>query len=146
MDLTNSQEEYILAMYLLQEEKGIIRVTDIAKKLEITKPSVNNGINNLKALGLINYERYSDITFSKNGEEIAKEILKKQDIIYVFLKNIIGVEKEKASKESIAMKHAISKDTTDKLDKYISNKFKLVCNHDFLNEKCRNCIKIEKKM
>ena len=56
MKLTNSQEEYLKTIYLLEKNNKKVRVTDIAKKLKITKPSVNKGINVLKEIGLVNYE------------------------------------------------------------------------------------------
>ena len=56
--LTNSQEEYLKTIYILEKSNQKIRVTDIAKKLKITKPSVSKAINVLKDLTLINYKTY----------------------------------------------------------------------------------------
>ena len=58
MKLTNSQEEYIKTIYILSKTEKEIRVTDIAKRLGITKPSVNRAINNLKDLKLLNYKDF----------------------------------------------------------------------------------------
>ncbi len=140
MELTNSQEEYLLTIYDLYNKNKKIRVTDIANVLGITKPSVNKAINNLKELDLVEYEKYSDISLTKAGENIAKELLKRQDIMYIFLNKIIGVEEERAIKDSIAMKHAISKETADDINEYISKKFNLVCNYDISKKECKLCI------
>jgi DtxR family Mn-dependent transcriptional regulator len=140
MELTNSQEEYLLTIYDLYNKNRKIRVTDIANVLGITKPSVNKAINNLKELELIEYEKYSDISLTNAGEKIAKELLKRQDIMYIFLNKIIGVEEERALKDSIAMKHAISKETADAINEYISKKFNLVCNYDISKKECKLCI------
>ena len=53
MKLTNSQEEYLKTIYILENSNKKIRVTDIAKKLNITKPSVNRAIKILKEMNLI---------------------------------------------------------------------------------------------
>ena len=45
INLTNSQEEYLKVIYILKNTKKDIRVTDIAKKLDKSKASVNNAIN-----------------------------------------------------------------------------------------------------
>ena len=53
-----------------------------------------------------------------------------------------------AKKEAISMKHAISSDTSKKLEKYISEIFNLdglECNYDEKSEKCQKCIKITAK-
>ena len=65
MKLTNSQEEYIKTIYLLQKNNKKVRVTDIALKLKITKPSVNKAINVLKDMGILNYKAYGNITLTK---------------------------------------------------------------------------------
>lgn len=148
MKLTNSQEEYLKTIYLLEKSNQKVRVTDIAVKLKITKPSVNKAINLLKDMELINYKAYGNITLTKKGEILAIEILKKQDILTIFLVEILGINKIQAEKEAISMKHAISEQTAKKLNQYITgimNLEELECGYDENNEKCRNCIKIKIK-
>ena len=81
MKLTNSQEEYLKTIYLLEKNNKKVRVTDIAKKLKITKPSVNKGINVLKEIGLVNYEAYGDIMLTEKRKKLALSIIKRQDIL-----------------------------------------------------------------
>ena len=100
MKLTNSQEEYIKTIYILSKTEKEIRVTDIAKRLGITKPSVNRAINNLKDLKLLNYKTYGEIKLTKEGEIQAKEILKKEDIVKIFLNKILDIEEKQAEKEA----------------------------------------------
>ncbi|MCI8383583.1 MAG: metal-dependent transcriptional regulator [Clostridia bacterium] len=148
MKLTNSQEEYLKTIYLLEKNNQKVRVTDIACKLEITKPSVNKAINLLKDMKLIHYQTYGNITLTKQGESYAIEVIKRQDILMMFLVEVLGVDKVQAEKEAIAMKYAISEQTTKKINQYITeimNLGNLDCSYDESNEKCRNCIKIKAK-
>lgn len=145
MKLTNSQEEYLKTIYVLEKSSGKIRVTDIAKKLKITKPSVNRAIKNLRDLDLVEYEVYGDINLTYQGEEKAKEIIKKHDIIKMFLVDILDVDEKDAEEEAKSMKHAMSPDTTKKLEKYISKIMDLGdldCDYDENNPKCQSCIKV----
>ena len=115
MKLTNSQEEYLKTIYILEKNNTKVRVTDIAKKLKITKPSVNKAINNLKDLNLINYETYGEITLTKEGKNISKEIIKRQDILKMFLVEVLEIEEKKAEEEAKSMKYSISEETAKKL-------------------------------
>ena len=145
MKLTNSQEEYLKTIYILEKSSGKIRVKDIAKKLEITKQSVNRAIKNLRDLDLIEYEVYGDISLTYQGEEKAKEIIKKHDIIKMFLVDILDVEEKDAEEEAKSMKSAMSPDTIKKLEKYISKIMDLgdlECDYDKNNPKCQSCIKV----
>ena len=120
MKLTNSQEEYLKTIYILEKNKQKVRVTDIADKLKITKPSVNKAINLLKDNGVINYQAYGEITLTKEGEKYAIEIIKKQDILKMFFVEILDIDEKQAQEEAKAMKHAISQQTAKKLNKYIT--------------------------
>ena len=145
MELSNSQEEYLKTIYLLEKNKKKARVTDIAEKMNITKPSVNKALKLLKEAQLINYEVYGDIKLTAKGQEVAKEIIKKQDILETFLIGVLEIEKEQAQKEATAIKYAMTKESIEKLDKYITKILELddlKCGYDKNNEKCRNCIKI----
>lgn len=148
MKLTNSQEEYLKTIYLLEKNNKKVRVTDIANKLKITKPSVNKAIKTLKEINLINYEIYGDISLTKVGEEEAKNIIKRQDILKMFLEEVLEIDSKRAIEEARAMKHAISEETAKKLDSYITeilNLGDLDCDYDENSEKCRKCVKITAK-
>lgn len=149
MKLTNSQEEYLKTIYLLEKNDKKVRVTDIAEKLKITKPSVNKAIKTLAEMKLINYKAYGNISLTKEGESNAIDIIKRQDILEMFLIEILDIEKEQAEKEATAMKHAISRETVEKLNKYITKTMNLEdldCGYDKNSEKCRNCIKIKRAL
>ncbi len=148
MKLTSSQEEYLKTIYILEKNNSKVRVTDIANKLKITKPSVNKAINLLRNMGVINYQAYGEITLTKEGEKYAIEIIKKQDILKMFLIEILDIDEKQAQEEAKAMKYAISQETAKKLNKYITqimNLGDLDCDYDKNSKKCQNCIRISAK-
>ncbi len=148
MKLTGSQEEYLKTIYLLEKNNEKVRVTDIANKLKITKPSVNKGINTLKELGLANYKAYGNISLTEEGENLAIAAIKRQDILEMFLVEVLEIDKKQAIEEAEAMKHVMSESTALKLDKYITevlNLGDLDCGYDANSEKCRKCVKVTAK-
>ena len=145
--ISKALEEYLKTMYVLKKQNGNIRVTDIAKKMECTKPSVNKALNNLKEEKLVNYETYGTIELTNQGEEVAKKVLEAYDIIYVFFKDVLNLEEEKATIEAEKIKSVIADETINKLAKYVHKELglsNLNCNYDINQEKCRNCIKRKK--
>ncbi len=142
MELTNSQEEYLKAMYILKSTKNEIKVTDIANKLNKTKASVNNAINNLKQEKLINYEPYGQIELTKQGEIIAQKVIEANDIVKLFLIEIIGATEENAENEAKSIKTVLSDDTLNKIARYTNKElglYNLECGYDISNEKCVKC-------
>lgn len=142
--ISKSSEEYIKNMYILKKQNGKIRVTDIAKKMKCSKPSVNKAINILKEEKLINYETYGTIELTKQGENLAKKILEAYDITYLFMKDVLNLDEEEAKSEAEKIKSTINDNTINKLAKYVHNALglkSLNCNYDINNEQCRSCIK-----
>ena len=71
--ISKAQEEYLKTIYILKKQNGNIRVTDIANKMNLTKPSVNKAINNLKNNGFLNYESYGTIELTEKRRRFGKE-------------------------------------------------------------------------
>ena len=142
--ITKSTEEYLKTIYIIKKQNGNIRVTDIANKMNCTKPSVNKAINNLKEEGMLNYETYGTIELTKKGEDLARKIIEAYDIVYLFLKDVLNLEEEKAEKEAEKIKMSITDETINELAKYVHKVLglsNLNCNYDINQEKCRKCIK-----
>ena len=142
--ISKALEEYLKTMYVLKKQNGNIRVTDIANKMQCTKPSVNKALNNLKEEELINYETYGAIELTEKGEDLAKKILEAYDIIYIFFKDVLNLEDDIAKKEAEKVKSSIDDETINKLAKYVHKVLglrNLNCNYDINKEKCRSCIK-----
>jgi DtxR family Mn-dependent transcriptional regulator len=146
--ISKSLEQYLKTMYILKKQNGDIRVTDIANKMNCSKPSVNKALNNLKDNDLVDYETYGKIELTEQGENLAKKILEAYDIVYLFLKDVLNLDSEEAEKEAENLKLAIADDTINKLAKYVHKVLDLNdldCNYDINKEKCRICARRTKK-
>ena len=142
VNLTNSQEEYLKTIYILKNTQKDIRVTDIAKKLDKSKASVNNAINLLKNDGLIDYEPYGQIKLTEKGETEAIKIIEAYDIVKLFLTDILNANKENVDEEAKRIKTILSDDTLNKLAKYTHKTlglYSLECGYDIAKTSCIKC-------
>ena len=142
--ISKSLEEYLKCMYILKKQNNNIRVTDIAEKMKCTKPSVNKALNNLKEKGLINYESYGKIELTEEGEDLAKKIIETYDIVFLFLKDVLELDKEEAESEADKIKSVLNDNTINKLAKYVHKTLSLNsldCNYDVNKEVCRACVR-----
>ena len=140
--ITKASEEYLKTMYVLKKQNGNIRVTDIANKMNCTKPSVNKALNNLKEEKLVKYETYGTIELTEQGENLAQKILEAYDIVYLFLKDVLDLDEQSAKDEAEKIKLVTTDETINKLAKYVHNVLglrELNCNYDINQEKCRCC-------
>lgn len=136
-------------MHVLQMQKGEIRVTDIAEKMNCSKASVTKSLNLLKERRLVEYKAYGKITLSKEAEEIAQKKLEAYDIVYLFFNQMLEMPEDEARQEAEKVKSVISDDTLNRLVKYLHKELGLTnldCNYDINDGKCRSCIKRTKNI
>ncbi len=145
--ITKSREEYIKAMYILNNQNGEIRVTDVANKLNVSKASVNKAVKALNEEKLLTYETYGNIELTKEGEKLAKKILEAYDISFLFFRDVLGMQEEKAISDAEKLKNSISDDALNSLARFVHKELglqNLNCNYDINNEKCHECIRRKK--
>jgi DtxR family transcriptional regulator, Mn-dependent transcriptional regulator len=113
--LTPTMENYLEAIYNLDNEKRVVRVKDIAKRLGVKMPTVTNMLKTLHERGLVNYERYEYLELTKEGADVGEEIDRRHHILRDFLTDILGIDFDKADEEACSMEHAIGPTTMDRL-------------------------------
>ena len=140
--ISKSLEEYLKTIYIIQKQNQMPRVTDIATKMNCTKASVNKSLKLLKEENFINYEPYGQIELTEDGIKLAKKILEANDIVYLFLTEVLEEDKDIASKEAKEIKMVMKDETINKLARYLHKElglYSLDCGYDINNERCIDC-------
>lgn len=73
--LTPAKEDYLRALLILSKNDGV-RTSDIARHLEVTKPSVSNMMNVLMAEGFVSKKKYGRIYLTEYGRDAAEFVKK----------------------------------------------------------------------
>ncbi len=110
--LSPSLEDYLRAITDLsdQEQKGV-RISDIANRLNIAKPSVIQAIGDLKEKGLVKQEPYSPVYLTCEGLNKGREVTYRHEVISAFLERILSVSPIIAEQDACRMEHIISEET-----------------------------------
>ena len=118
---TVSKEDYLRGMYILEEERGEVKSTDLANYLDVSKPSVSEMVKGLQEEGLISHKKYSKLAFTPKGRKIAKNLTSKHRLIELFLKNILRVSTKNIHQEAHRLEHAFSDNSINKIKKLLGN-------------------------
>ncbi len=113
--LTTTMEDYLEAIYVLDRDKKVVRVKDIAKKINVKMPTVTSMLKTLNKKGLVKYEKYEYIKLTKYGAKIGREVQKKHDILKEFLSNILQIDGQTAESDACKMEHDLSSKTLNSL-------------------------------
>ena len=106
--LTAGLEDYLEAIYIIQSETKKVKSIDIARMLNISRASVSEALSKLVSKGLITYESYGTITFTKEGLNEAVNIYNKHNILKSFFQTVLDINPEEASENACKIEHIIS--------------------------------------
>ncbi len=119
--MTQSLEDYLESVsFLAEEHEGQVRITDIAERLHVSKPSVVNAMRSLEDQGYVTYEHYGTISLTKAGKSKAELIRDRHTVLTKFLNKILGVALETAEIDACKIEHVLSEDTLRKLKHFIA--------------------------
>ena len=119
--LSASMEDYLEAIFEIEQHKRVVRVRDVANKLGVTMPSVNGALKNLDAKGLIRHRKYEYIELTRAGESKAAKISETHRMIFRFLTEVLDVDKIVAEEDACRMEHDLSSSTLDRLADFIES-------------------------
>jgi len=106
--LSASMEDYLEAIFHIAADKQAARAKDIAKRLKVNNSSVTGALRILSEKGYINYAPYDLITLTKKGKELAKDIVRRHEVLRDFFVKVLFIDKDEAEETACEMEHAVS--------------------------------------
>ncbi|HHT44546.1 MAG TPA: metal-dependent transcriptional regulator [Fastidiosipila sp.] len=110
MRRSESQEDYLEQILMLQKKNGHVRSIDIAEAMGVTKPSVSQAMKLLRENELIEMGEDNLITLTSSGHALASKILNRHQQLAKFFISL-GVPEDIAFKDACLIEHDISPET-----------------------------------
>jgi len=118
MTVGRREEDYLETILNISGEKGVARVRDIAKKLEVSPPSVTEMLRKLDSKGLIRYRKYEGVVLTDDGKRIGEAIKGRHQALMEFLR-LLDVPDPVADEDACIMEHGLNPITIIQLKKFI---------------------------
>jgi len=106
--LSRSIEEYLRAIYSINEEGRPARTTELAKRLRVSPPSVTQMLKRLSEEGVIEYSPYRGVILTGKGTALAQRVVRKHRLLERFLHDLLGLKREKVHEEACRLEHGLS--------------------------------------
>ncbi|CEA03930.1 Transcriptional regulator MntR [Metalysinibacillus saudimassiliensis] len=111
---TPSMEDHIEQIYLLIDNKGYARVSDIAEALSVLPSSVTKMVQKLDKDGYLNYEKYRGLALTSKGKKLGKRLVQRHELLERFLE-LIGVDANTIYDEVEGIEHHLSWHSIDRI-------------------------------
>ena len=105
---TQSQQDYLKALYHLHGDSRPVPTRDLAQRLGISSPSVSEMVNRLVAQGLVEHDRYRGQQLTRDGRKVALQLVRHHRLLEMFLVQVLGYSWDEVHEEAERLEHVIS--------------------------------------
>ncbi len=107
-EVSHSMAHYLQAVATLKDEKGFVRVGDVADRLGVSKSGVTSMLRTLHARGYVAHERYGCVELTPTGRQLAERTESNRRVLTVFLSDILAVPETVAEEDACMIEHLVS--------------------------------------
>lgn len=122
-NLSDAVEDYLKAIYNLQQQESPVSTNALAAHLKIMPASVTGMIKKLAEIqpALVSYQRHRGVTLTKAGEKIALEVLRHHRLIELYLTEALGYRWDEVDAEAERLEHVISEEFEERIARYLGH-------------------------
>ena len=112
--ITPSGEDYLETILVLQKKLGMVRSVDVARHMEVSKPSVCHAVATLRDGGFLTMDEDHFLHLTDVGREVAEKIYERHCF---FTEQLIaaGVDPRTAEADACRIEHIISDESFSRL-------------------------------
>ncbi|MGI8788031.1 MAG: metal-dependent transcriptional regulator [Pyrinomonadaceae bacterium] len=114
-------EDYLKAIYTLEQREGQVRTVALAEILNVKPPTVTAMLKTLANFKFIKYEPYQAVELTEKGRLIALEIVRHHRLIELYLVEALGFSWDEVHEEAEVLEHFISEKLEAKIAEYLGN-------------------------
>ncbi len=123
---TEAVEDFLKAVFKLQQQYELVPTTILAQALNITPPSATDMAKKLAdpqrlKNPLLVHERYRGVRLTLLGEQVALEVLRHHRLIELYLVSALGYTWDEVHEEADRLEHVISERFESRIAEYLGH-------------------------
>ena len=118
-NLSASLEDYLEAIYHLTEGQDVARSKDIAEAMKVSRASVTGALKTLSEKQLVNYKPYGYATLTGEGQQVARRVVRRHEVLTRFFEGLLGAEPLTAQAAACRAEHTLGPEITARLMAFI---------------------------
>ena len=118
---TSVKENYLKALYFLDLEHRKINLTELSKRMNVSKPTANQMVQRLEEQGWVVYQKYKPVQLTHAGRKAAAMVIRKHRLTEMFLQEIMGFGWEEVHEIAEQMEHIDSAKLFARMDEMLEH-------------------------
>src|SRR6186997_855914 len=119
LNYSTSEENYIKAIFNLQQQDGMVTTNELANELKTKPASVTDMMKKLKVKKLLNYQPYQGFRLTNDGNKVALGIIRRHRLWEYFLAEKLKFSWDEVHEVAEDLEHVSNKKLIDKLDEFL---------------------------
>lgn len=116
MKISDIIEEYLEAVYRLQERDGVARTSDLVAMLNVAPGTVTNTVERLEKNLLVIHVPYRGVKLTEEGRKIALNVIRKHRLLECLLMDFLEIGWDKVHRIACNLEHWINGEVTRKIE------------------------------
>jgi len=113
--VSQAVEDYLKAIYRLEQREGKVTTTALALALDVAAPSVTAMVKRLHAMRLVRYIRYRGVVLTAAGKRMALEVIRHHRLLELYLVEALGLPWDQVHAEADRLEHVISEELEERI-------------------------------
>jgi DtxR family Mn-dependent transcriptional regulator len=120
---SDTVEDYLKAIFELQEREGRAKTSQLAERLGVTAGSVTGMLQRLSMMRPppLTYRHHRGVKLTAEGRKTALEIIRRHRLLETFLHRVLGLSWDEVHREAEILEHYLSDRVTDALDELLQH-------------------------
>lgn len=126
MQIHESAEDYLEAILMLKEQKGVVRSIDVVNELGYSKPSISVAMKHLRENSYVLMDDEGYLSLTNKGYVIARRVYDRHQVLTKALM-ALGVSEQNAAADACKVEHDLSEESFDKIREHFLAHEKDLC-------------------
>ncbi len=131
--------EYKVLKVIFRSKKKKLKVGENSNQLHLPHSTIGSFVKRLEIDGYVIYERYKPVKLSKNGEDLAIELIRHSRLLECLLINELGLDNKIVHKESEKFNLLLSCETVNKICEKYNHPTQCPCGESIFNSSNCRC-------
>jgi DtxR family Mn-dependent transcriptional regulator len=123
MARSGTVEDYLKAIYDLQEKHGRAKTSSLSERLGVTPGTVTDMLKRLAAQTpcLVTYQSHHGVTLTDRGVKRALAVIRRHRLLETFLHDLLGFSWDEVHAEAERLEHCLSERLTDAIADHLNH-------------------------
>jgi DtxR family Mn-dependent transcriptional regulator len=114
--LTDAIQDYLKEIYKLGASGDRVSTSALAKRTGVSAASASEMVKKLAALGLVELVPYRGVSLTRDGEQVALEVIRHHRLLELYLAQTLGIGVDDVHDEADRLEHVLSEELEARID------------------------------